>query len=338
MRKLFLVLGLASLIGSTVPTGLVSANELSNLQVSSNLKTWSNGDTVYKETVRRPHSYADKYNEFTATFPVTVSGYYTLGVSNLKSSDGSPVALHMTLSKTVDGSLRELTYSDGSALLYDDTDFWLGSSDYYSDELSVNYTHTRCFYLEAGSTLSVSASRGLYMNDEPADETLTFDVELVLDSIDTYGFYEPSTPSQRPSEPSVTSPSVPTPTQRPSEPQRPSVSTPTQRPSAPVIDTPDYNTGDDYDSENVELYLNYNAKTIKKGKKLYLELVNIDKYNESDPEYGDYDAEDDVVWRSSNSKVASVNQSGVVKAKKKGTCKITATFGDRKFICKIKVK
>lgn len=45
-----------------------------------------------------------------------------------------------------------------------------------------------------------------------------------------------------------------------------------------------------------------------------------------------------VKWFSSNKKVASVNNKGVVKAKKKGKAKITARTGGRKLVCKVTVK
>lgn len=43
-------------------------------------------------------------------------------------------------------------------------------------------------------------------------------------------------------------------------------------------------------------------------------------------------------WKSSNTKVATVNSSGKVVAKKKGTATITATLGGRKITCKVTVK
>lgn len=45
-----------------------------------------------------------------------------------------------------------------------------------------------------------------------------------------------------------------------------------------------------------------------------------------------------VTWKSSNTKVATVNSKGVVKAKAKGTCTITATSNGKKYTCKITVK
>jgi len=45
-----------------------------------------------------------------------------------------------------------------------------------------------------------------------------------------------------------------------------------------------------------------------------------------------------VKWSSSNKKIATVSKKGKVKAKKKGTCKITAKVGKKKYTCKITVK
>ena len=45
----------------------------------------------------------------------------------------------------------------------------------------------------------------------------------------------------------------------------------------------------------------------------------------------------DVKWSSSNNKVVSVTEQGLIKAKKKGTAKVTATVGSKSLSCKIKV-
>lgn len=45
-----------------------------------------------------------------------------------------------------------------------------------------------------------------------------------------------------------------------------------------------------------------------------------------------------VKWSSSNKKVATVNSQGKVTAKKKGTAKITAKVGNKKYTCTVKVK
>ena len=44
------------------------------------------------------------------------------------------------------------------------------------------------------------------------------------------------------------------------------------------------------------------------------------------------------VWRSSNSKIVTVNKKGRITAKKAGTAKITATLGGKKFVCTVTVK
>lgn len=43
-------------------------------------------------------------------------------------------------------------------------------------------------------------------------------------------------------------------------------------------------------------------------------------------------------WRSSNSKIVTVNKKGRITAKKAGTAKITATLGGKKFVCTVTVK
>lgn len=45
-----------------------------------------------------------------------------------------------------------------------------------------------------------------------------------------------------------------------------------------------------------------------------------------------------VRWTSSNTKIATVNQKGKVKAKKKGNCKIYARVGKKKLVCNVTVK
>ena len=45
-----------------------------------------------------------------------------------------------------------------------------------------------------------------------------------------------------------------------------------------------------------------------------------------------------IKWKSSNKSVATVSKRGVVKAKKKGTVKITASYKDCKAVCKVKVR
>lgn len=45
-----------------------------------------------------------------------------------------------------------------------------------------------------------------------------------------------------------------------------------------------------------------------------------------------------VKWSSSKKKIATVSKKGLVKAKKKGTCKITAKSLSKKYVCKVTVK
>lgn len=61
---------------------------------------------------------------------------------------------------------------------------------------------------------------------------------------------------------------------------------------------------------------------IQKGEKLRLYVKGYEKSKK-------------VKWKSSNKKVATVSQKGVVTGKKGGTCKITATVGKKKYKVKI---
>ncbi|MCH5268347.1 MAG: Ig-like domain-containing protein [Lachnospiraceae bacterium] len=45
-----------------------------------------------------------------------------------------------------------------------------------------------------------------------------------------------------------------------------------------------------------------------------------------------------VTWKSTNKSVATVSQKGVVKAKKQGSCKVTAKTASHKYVCKVIVK
>lgn len=45
-----------------------------------------------------------------------------------------------------------------------------------------------------------------------------------------------------------------------------------------------------------------------------------------------------IKWKSSKKSVATVSSKGKVKAKKKGSCKITAKVGKKKYVCKVTVK
>ena len=69
--------------------------------------------------------------------------------------------------------------------------------------------------------------------------------------------------------------------------------------------------------------LNKTSVTLKEGKSVKLALKNV--------------KEKDVKWKSSKPAVATVNKSGLVKAKKKGTAKITAEFESKKYTCKVTV-
>lgn len=72
-----------------------------------------------------------------------------------------------------------------------------------------------------------------------------------------------------------------------------------------------------------KIALNKKKITLTVGKKTKLKLKNYKKK---------------VKWSTSRSKVAAVNKAGVVTAKKKGTAKITAKAGKRKYTCKVTVK
>ena len=69
--------------------------------------------------------------------------------------------------------------------------------------------------------------------------------------------------------------------------------------------------------------LNKTKVVLKVGKKTTLKLKNNKKK---------------VKWSSNKKKVATVTKKGVVKAKKKGTAKITAKVGKKKYVCKVTVK
>lgn len=65
------------------------------------------------------------------------------------------------------------------------------------------------------------------------------------------------------------------------------------------------------------------SKTIVKGDKIRLTVNGTDQK---------------VTWKSSNTKIATVSKSGVITAKKAGTCKIYATVLGKKYTCKITIK
>lgn len=68
--------------------------------------------------------------------------------------------------------------------------------------------------------------------------------------------------------------------------------------------------------------LKYKKKTIRKKARFTNVLVG---------------AKAGVKWSSSNKKVATVNDKGVVKGRKSGTCKVVARFGGKKYACKVTV-
>lgn len=68
--------------------------------------------------------------------------------------------------------------------------------------------------------------------------------------------------------------------------------------------------------------INKKSVTLTKGKSVTLKIKGTKKKAK---------------WTSSNKKVASVNKKGKVTAKKKGTAKITAKIGKKKYVCKVKV-
>ena len=72
--------------------------------------------------------------------------------------------------------------------------------------------------------------------------------------------------------------------------------------------------------------LNKTSATVSKGKTLTLKAT-LNPSNTTDK----------VTWKSSNTKVATVSASGVVKGVKHGTCTITATINGKKATCKITV-
>ncbi len=110
-------------------------------------------------------------------------------------------------------------------------------------------------------------------------------------------------------------------------------------------DDEDYDDYDDYDDDEdyddyeedeeevisvISVSLNKKSATLYKGEELTLEAT-------IDP----YDADDqDVTWKSSNTKVARVDEDGVVTAVGKGEAKITVITddGDKTAVCKITVK
>lgn len=78
---------------------------------------------------------------------------------------------------------------------------------------------------------------------------------------------------------------------------------------------------------NAAIKISKKSKTMYVGSSMTLKITGTKKY---------------VMWKSSNSKVASVSKKGKVKAKSPGTATITATIGsgsnNKKLSCKLKVK
>ena len=72
-----------------------------------------------------------------------------------------------------------------------------------------------------------------------------------------------------------------------------------------------------------KLKLNYTKKTIYVGDTFTLKVTG---------------TKSKIKWSSSNKKVATVNSKGKVKGIGKGTAKITATVGGKKYTCKVTVK
>ena len=70
-------------------------------------------------------------------------------------------------------------------------------------------------------------------------------------------------------------------------------------------------------------FLKYTKKTLKKGKSFKLKV---------------YYGKGKITYKSSNTKVARVSSKGRVKAKKKGSCTITAVRSGKKMKCKVRVK
>lgn len=77
------------------------------------------------------------------------------------------------------------------------------------------------------------------------------------------------------------------------------------------------------DAAKKKVRLNKKKVTLTVGKTVKLKVKNTKKK---------------VKWSSNKKKIATVSKKGVVKAKKKGTAKITAKIGKKKYICKVTVK
>ena len=84
-----------------------------------------------------------------------------------------------------------------------------------------------------------------------------------------------------------------------------------------------YSNGD----SSVNCILNRKKLTLKKGKSFKLKVTITPK-----------DSQDKISYKTSNKKIATVSKNGKIKAKKKGTAKITVISGKKKAVCKVKVK
>lgn len=76
-----------------------------------------------------------------------------------------------------------------------------------------------------------------------------------------------------------------------------------------------------------KITMNKKKKTLRTGKKYRLKAS-----------FWPANLHGKIKWKSSNKKIAGVSKKGIVKAKKKGTVRIYATYGTMKKSCKIIVK
>jgi len=93
------------------------------------------------------------------------------------------------------------------------------------------------------------------------------------------------------------------------------------------VPSPIPNIGLETVEATTKIKLNYTKKTLYEGENFKLKITGTKKK---------------VKWTSSNKKVATVSSKGIVTAKDGGdskrTCKITASVGGKKYVCKITVK
>lgn len=90
--------------------------------------------------------------------------------------------------------------------------------------------------------------------------------------------------------------------------------------NVPVVTEPDVQS----ENKEVNVQLNKSKLTIHVGESFQIKAMGASAA--------------DVKWSSSNKKVASVSEAGVVKGKKKGSAKITAEAYGKTYVCKVKVK